>query len=508
MDSFSAQLARIASTYTTDTIFILGKGPSIDQLNPDVYANSLVIGLNDVERIVLTDISVFHGRWVEDALAESGCRAQLYVCAHRFDSQGNDIVLAPFVPMTQASSDLIMQRFMSDQFVLEEVLFLSALKIARKVAQLRGRTQTVYMVGFDFKPGLGQSLQLGKDFAPTHAEATNNLISLQEYYFLNARYFLRNSNLIVKHVGSRSFSEISASELNAIFSVQSRVDSNESRIAVVAELTTNHFGDRVRLERMIRASKAAGANYVKLQKRDVSTFYTKDELASAYVSPFGNTFGEYRYQLELSFEDIQFVDQLCKKIGIGWFASVLDQASFEMMKSFTPAFIKLPSTISEHTNYLSYVADSYTGNLVLSTGMTDTQYEKFILKKFSRCKSVYLLQCNSAYPTPLYDCNIGVVRHYHELSKRYPFVVPGYSSHDFGWMASTLAVAAGARMLEKHVKLGRTEWGHFDAVAVDLETTAFKEYVDKIREAEMIIGSETKSINQSENHKYRVQNKQ
>ena len=112
------------------------------------------------------------------------------------------------------------------------------------------------------------------------------------------------------------------------------------------------------------------------------------------------------------------------------------------------------------------------------------------------------MQCNSAYPTPAHDCHIGVIRHYRDLSQDHPHIVPAYSSHDFGATASTLAVAAGARMVEKHVKLGNTEWAHFDAVALDLTTSEFSDYVSAIREAEVIIGSEEKKVNESEHHKY------
>ncbi|MCH5022021.1 N-acetylneuraminate synthase, partial [Pectobacterium atrosepticum] len=56
---------------------------------------------------------------------------------------------------------------------------------------------------------------------------------------------------------------------------------------------------------------------------------------------------------------------------------------------------------------------------------------------------------------------------------------------------------------EKHVKLGNTEWAHFDAVAIDLTTSAFKEFVDQIRETEVILGSDNKKVNKSEHHKYR-----
>lgn len=490
------------STYGTDTIFILGKGPSVDLVKPEVYAGSLVIGINDAERIAPADISIFHGDWVKDAIADSGFRSRLYITSYPFDAKGVPVVVAPYVPLTQESSDLIMQRFMSDDFVIEDVLFLSALKVAKEIARIRGRKQTVFMVGFDFDPALGHSHKLGKDFVPDFGEENAFRISVQEFYFINTLYFMRDSALALKHVGNRSFSELNANELNATIA-KSRVPSEHvGQVDIVAELTTNHFGDRARLERMVRASSAAGADFVKLQKRDVATFYTSEQLASPYVSPFGKTFADYRYQLELSLDDFEFLDQLCKKIGIGWFVSVLDQNSFNFMQQLSPALLKLPSTISEHTDYLKYVADNYTGSLVLSTGMTDGAYEKFVLDTFSRCEKLYMLQCNSAYPTPAHDCNIAVIRHYDELARRDPRIVPGYSSHDFGWKASALAVGAGARMLEKHVKLGNTEWAHFDAVAVDLTTPAFAEYVDNIRETELIMGSETKQINQSEHHKY------
>jgi N-acetylneuraminate synthase len=271
----------------------------------------------------------------------------------------------------------------------------------------------------------------------------------------------------------------------------------------VAELTTNHFGDRFRLEKMIRASKAAGANYIKLQKRDVDSFYSREQLSSPYSSPFGKTFEDYRRQLELGKDDFALVDALCRDLSIGWFASVLDEPSFHFMMDIGVPMVKLPSTISEHKSYLKFVAENYKGSVVLSTGMTDESYERFVTEAFSGCERIYLLQCNSAYPTPLEHCNIGVVRHYHNLSKQNPRIVPGYSSHDHGWKASALAVAAGARMLEKHVKLGNTEWAHFDAVAVDLTTPDFREYVDHIRETELILGSDQKQINDSEHHKYR-----
>jgi sialic acid synthase SpsE len=503
MNELSILLKNVESVYSTDTIFILGKGPSADLVQPALFTSSLVIGINDAERMMPVDVTIFHAPWVEKALADSGFRSRLYLSPAFFPSGGRDALVCPFVPLTQASSDLMMQRFSSDRFSIEEVLFISALQLARKVAELRGRRQTVYMVGFDFDAAVGYS----KLFGNVQAEGTEDLRSLrispQEHYFIHALYMLRNAPIEVKHVGTRSFSVLTPEGLNDELGGRCKPSNTPgSHVAIVAELTTNHFGDRSRLERMIRSSHAAGANYVKLQKRNVETFYTAEQLSSPYVSPFGSTFGDYRRQLELDHDDFDFVGKLCNELGLGWFASVLDQLSFDYMLNLNPVMMKLPSTISEHTEFLSYVADNYRGKVVLSTGMTDEKYEELILQKFSKCERLYLLQCNSAYPTPMEDCNVAVVRHYHELSRSRQNIIPGYSSHDFGWQASALAVAAGARMLEKHVKLGNTEWAHFDAVAVDLTTPRFREYISQIRETEVILGSDIKRVNNSEHHKY------
>lgn len=438
---------------------------------------------------------------MKGALADSGYRSRLYVTSTDFRPRRGEVLHAPFEPLQNDASDMMMQRFQGDGFAIEEVLFLSALKVARMVARARGRKQTVYMAGFDFQAAAGMSQAIGHDYAPGTSADRFFRISLQEFFFLNALYMLKDSEIDVVHVGNRAFSQMTPEELNGRFHA-APVTRRASSVTVTAELTTNHFGDRHRLERMIRAARAAGADHIKLQKRDVATFYTAEQLASPYASPFGRTFADYRYQLELSRDDFVFVDALCRELGIGWFASVLDRPSFEFMLQFDPKLVKLPSTISEHRDYLGYVANNYRGSVVLSTGMTDQAYEQWVLDSFVRCDRLYLMQCNSAYPTPVDDCNVGVVRHYHELSRRNPRIVPGYSSHDFGWMASALAVAAGSRMVEKHVKLGNTDWAHFDAVAVDLTTPDFRDYVEKIREAEAMVGSEVKRVNASEHHKY------
>jgi len=491
------------STFNTDTIFILGKGASVDKVNLAVLANNLVIGLNDSERITPCDITIFRDEWVRDALEDNGYRSRLYICPTELSFSHADVTKVKPVSGSNGGTDMMMSRLLSEKpgemFAIEDVLFISALRLSRLIACQRERKQSVYMIGFDFSVDSGYSQAIQKDYAPHQGGEREARISPQEFYFINALYMLRDSNIEIKHVGDRAFSFLSSDELNTLFlpELVSGTEHQQNRVLVTAELTTNHFGDRNRLERMVRSARAAGADLIKVQKRDVESFYSPEQLESNYVSPFGTTFRDYRHALELSTEDFQFLDRLCTDLGLRWFASVLDEPSFRFMQQFDLDLVKLPSTISEHTEYLEYVASNYSGDIVLSTGMTDSDYEKWVLGKFTHSSRLYLMQCNSAH-----DCDIGVIRHYHTMSQLHPHVVPAYSSHDIGWMASALAVAAGAKMVEKHVKLGNTDWAHFDAVAVDLTTSDFADYVAKIREAEVIVGKEEKAVNSSEHHKY------
>ena len=506
MEECLSRIKDIASTYQTNEIFILGKGPSIDFIDQEVFKNSLVITLNDAERIYPSEISIFHGEWVKKSIANEGINSSLYITSTDFDASNfskiSTSIRRPYIALNNDNGDLMIQRLLGDEIIIEDILFLTALQITRQIALLKKVKQKVFMVGFDFSPLDGQSKKIDISYENVFEDTRNLIIGMQENYFLNALYAYENSEIDIFHIGERSYSRMNKQELEDKFIGQNHKNKRNWSVEIVAELTTNHFGDRQRLTQLVRSAKAAGADFVKVQARDVETFYSQEELNAKYKSPFGETFRDYRKQLELSNDDFQYLDALCKKLNINWFASALDKISYEFLVDTNCCAIKLPSTISGHKDYLLYVANNCQKPIVISTGMTDISYEKWVLKNFGNCQKLYLLQCSSAYPTPMGACNVSVVKHYEEISKEYHNIIPGYSSHDDGWFGSTLAVASGAKMIEKHVKIGVTEWAHFDAIALDLSTNAFINYVEKIRESEIILGSKIKQINDFEHHKY------
>jgi len=67
-----------------------------------------------------------------------------------------------------------------------------------------------------------------------------------------------------------------------------------------------------------------------------------------------------------------------------------------------------------------------------------------------------------------------------------------------------MSVAAGAKMVEKHVKLGNVDWVHFDGVALDLLDGSFDNFIKDINKAALMCGRKTKQIHHQEHHKYEV----
>ena len=347
------------------------------------------------------------------------------------------------------------------------------------------------LIGFDFNSNSEDDDLFKKNYELSKIQrkidiesqlvAYNNL--LQEFQYIS-----------IKRIGFDRFSNVNPKNKNFIYKKNKNVE-------IVAEITTNHFGDTERLMKLIEGAHNAGADSIKLQKREVETFYSKGELIKPYKSPFGKTFYDYRKKLELTDEQINLVIDFCRNLGIKVFFSVLDLPSYRYIKDKGFDRIKLPSTISNKIDFIKKVSKNFKGEIVVSTGMTNTEYESFILETFQKASKLYLLQCISSYPAFYADSNLKVIKHYEKLSESYSNIVPGYSSHDVGALGSCLAVACGAKMIEKHIKIGVNPWAHFDDTALDVEI-GFKEFCAEIRSTEMYLGTGKKSILDSEHHKY------
>jgi N-acetylneuraminate synthase len=521
MENFYNLLKSIVLKLPTDfnKIVVVGKGESINHVHKDALLNSLIININDSELLISGHLSLFYAERVLESFKKNGFKNEVYISSQKLDTilpTNTSFIHVDFNPVTNEGVEHIAVLFEKNNFDLSEFLLLSAVKLAWLINEISENKNPIYLIGFDF------DLEKETKFADTAQHDSSYreiLFKTQKSQYIFIQQYLRDRlGIALHHVGNANFSSLSIAEFNEIdntnssFKIKSEFDnnkeykklldmiSNENYTIVVAELTNNHIGDSNRLRKMIKLAKKAGADMVKIQKRDVNTFYTQQELDTEYISPFGHKLKDYRNGVELDDALMQVLIDECRENEIVWFSSVLDYPSLQFLEKYNPPLIKLPSTISNHRNFLKIAGEEFKGDLVISTGFTDKEYEKFVLDNFCDNRSLFLLQCTSSYPAPPESCQISIVRHYDNLDL--PNLYAGYSSHDIGSLGCMMAVAAGAKMVEKHVKLGDLDWIHFDGVALDLLTNQFETFVKDIRKASAMCGSKEKKIHSAEHHKY------
>ena len=372
-------------------------------------------------------------------------------------------------------------------YSLYELLFV----LNEKLKNIKPKKK-IFLFGFDFRKVSRDDDLDKKNIAKSKLQ---QLIDVNSQLIAFEHIKKNFSNIVVKRAAFGMEADVSAKNLKDSTNKKSQ-DFN-----IVAEVTTNHQGDTNKLINIIEGCVSAKCNYIKFQRRDVDNFYSKRKLNLKYKTPISNTFFEYRKKLELTDEQLEIIKNYEKKGKIKVIFSALDYLSYKQLKKKGFSMFKIPSTISEHKKYIKEIANENLSKIVISTGMTNQNYINYILKLFKKFQKIYLLHAVSAYPTYFKDMNLNVIKNYVELSKNYKNIVPGYSSHDVGELGCMLAIAAGAKMIEKHVKIGVTDWMHFDDTAIDIYDE-LPTFVNKLNKINIALGDGKKIIHFSEHHKY------
>ncbi len=232
-------------------------------------------------------------------------------------------------------------------------------------------------------------------------------------------------------------------------------------VELVAELTTNHAGNMNVLLRMVDAAVDAGATCIKMQKKDVETFYSQEKLDLEYASPYGQTYREYRTMFEFPLEDWVRFDKHCMYWAIPWFATPQDLPSLDFLLSFQSCRYKVSSSNARDIDFLVAVADRIESEseIVLSVAGSTLDQIAESLDVFHDFRRVWLLHCVAQYPCSIRDLRLGNIA---ELKKRFGSdrVRIGYSGHEEGWAPSLVAAQLGAEMIERHFCLSRHSFVH------------------------------------------------
>lgn len=457
--------------YKKKKIFVLGRGFSTSFFLKKIknYKNNLIIGFNTDE--IIENVDFYYTNK-----------------SIKFKSLPKNKLIHLNEILKQTKYNVKIYKVGSTNYSIDPFL-----NFLNKTIEKTKKKLELIFVGFDFRTSQPESDYKKRKYKNI-IQSNIDVFGQRDLFFKKKSTY---KNLKIVHAGFDFFSDKDPRE-NLLNNYNKK---KPFKVKIVAEITTNHHGDSKKIINLIDGAKNAGADYVKFQVRDVETFYPKKKLNEKYISPFGNTFRDYRNQLELNDDQIRLIFSHSKKIGIKPFFSILDIISFKRLKKFKLDLIKIPSTISEDKNFLKYIKENYKGELVISTGMTKQSYLLECAKLFNKNKKLYLMHCISSYPTSPLDTNINVINYIKDLSKKYKNIIPGYSSHDLTYDASSMAIACGAILLEKHVKIDSKNWAHFDETALDVNYE-FPLWVRHMRAAENVLGSQNKKIYKSEHHKY------
>lgn len=257
---------------------------------------------------------------------------------------------------------------------------------------------------------------------------------------------------------------------------------------VVAEIGQNHNGSRALAEELIDAAAWAGADAVKVVKRDLGCELTTAARIRRYDSPhsFGPTYGQHREALELSFDDYAALAQRARSHGLQFVATVCDLPSACGMARVGVDAYKIASRDLNNLPLLEHVC-RLGKPVILSTGMSTWEEIDAAVRVVRRGHCTFaVLQCTSLYPTPDEQVHL---RSMATLRQRYQTAV-GFSDHTLGTAIATAAVALGASIVEKHFTLDRTMKGTDHACSA--EPQELFDLIQQLRRVEAALGRDDK----------------
>lgn len=193
---------------------------------------------------------------------------------------------------------------------------------------------------------------------------------------------------------------------------------------------------------------------VKLTKRDLKQELSKSQMDAPYdsVHSFGKTYGEHRAFLELSDEAHFELYTYAKSKGLDFVETLCATGCLSLLKLFTPDYLKVASRDLTNLPLLEAMAETKIP-IILSTGMAGKKQLDDALTTISRHhENISILHCVSQYPTHPDNVNYATITY---LLKQYGQYVIGYSDHTIGIAAPLVAVAMGAKIIEKHITIDR-----------------------------------------------------
>jgi len=282
-------------------------------------------------------------------------------------------------------------------------------------------------------------------------------------------------------------------------SLRSVFDASSDRtVCIVAEAGVNHDGEVDEAHALIDVAADAGADVVKFQTFEPDSLVS----ATARTAPY-QAAASVTTQLELlgryvlprsAWAELQ---DHARQRGLGFMSTAFDHDSVDLICDLGVEALKLGSGELTNRSLLEDVA-SRGLPVICSTGMASADEVADAVEWLAAAPDLALMHCVSSYPAPADQANLLAIPAMAE-----EFGVPvGWSDHTVGHLTATVAVALGARLLEKHVTRDVTRAGPDHAASAD--PSAFRSYVELARLASDALGDGEKRAAPAERENVQV----
>lgn len=270
---------------------------------------------------------------------------------------------------------------------------------------------------------------------------------------------------------------------NVEFSIGGRSIGEGKPVYIIAEIGNNHNGDVELAKRLVDLAVDAGVDCAKFQMRDLERLYADSSLGGVDKDLGAQYTLDLLAKFNLGEQDLFRVFDHCAKKGLEPLCTPWDENSLRALESYGMRAYKVAS--ADFTNHDLLVEMARTGKpLIASTGMTTESEIVSSIELLRRENALFaLLHCNSTYPAPYKDVNLRYISRLADMGQ----CPVGYSGHERGWFVPVAAVAAGARIIEKHFTVDRSMEGNDHRVS--LLPDEMRLMVDAIRSTEEALGA-------------------
>ena len=253
---------------------------------------------------------------------------------------------------------------------------------------------------------------------------------------------------------------------------------------IVAEAGLAHEGDFSMAMRLIDLAADGGAHAVKFQ------MYRTNELISKERDPV-------RYEnfkrKEIPYQSFADLKQYTEDRRLIWFATPHTMSAFEFLRDLGVLLYKIGSGERNDSQILKSAID--TGKPVfVSTGMRSHNEIYDLIASHGFSGKTAFLHCVSMYPVMETQVNLDFL----DLLKIWctsHYSILGYSDHFPGTYAVELAVAKGAKIIEKHIKLSESTG---QDIEVALDAKEFKNMVKAVQKVERMLGPKIRQYSAEE----------